>query len=70
MITENFFEEALELNGISIRITTYKIGNEFHCHISNADPGATIARASSGTKESAQEVAMNKAWERLTTKTR
>ena len=65
MKSEQFSEEQQELNGVSIRITTYKIGDEFHCHVLNADPGATIARAMASTKDGARQEAMRKASERI-----
>jgi hypothetical protein len=65
MITEEFLEEYIELNGISIRITSYKIGDTFHCHVANTDPGATIARATATSKEAAVEEAIRKAAERI-----
>ena len=68
MRTEQFSEEIEELNGISIRITTYKIDNEFYCHVANADPGAVIARACAATREAAREEAIRKAQSRIVTK--
>jgi len=69
MTTENFKEEFRELNGTKVRITSYKIGNEFYCHVYNADPGATIARATANTLEDAMQKAIEKASARLGTKT-
>lgn len=65
MNTEQYKEEFRELNGVKIRIATYKIGNEFYCHIYNADPGATIARASGSTSEAAVKKALEKAAARV-----
>jgi len=65
MKTEEFKEEFRELNGAKVRITTYKIDNEFYCHIYNADPGATIARASGNTREEALQKALEKATVRI-----
>jgi len=65
MTTENFKEEFRELEGTKVRITTYKIGDECYCHIYNADPGATIARATAKTVEEAMQKAIEKASSRL-----
>ena len=65
MNTENFKEEYVELEGIKVRSTTYKIGDECYCHIYNADPGATIARATASTVEEAKQKAVEKASSRL-----
>jgi hypothetical protein len=65
MKTENFREEFREIEGIKVRVTEYKIGEEYYCHIYNADPGATIARASAFTRDAAEKEAMRKAVERI-----
>lgn len=68
MKSEEFKDAVSILHGVSIRIMTYKIGDEFHCHVSSADPGATIARASSTSKDTALDVAVKKATQRLSPK--
>jgi hypothetical protein len=70
MNSEKFQEEITEVNGVKMRVTTYKIGDKFHCHVATTDPGATIARASSESKEEAQETALNKAEQRVIIKGR
>jgi hypothetical protein len=65
MNSEQFQEEFQEVNGLKIRVTTYKIGDKFHCHVSNDDPGATIARSTSTSKEVAVNSALNKASQRI-----
>jgi hypothetical protein len=68
MKTEQYNDELTELHGTSIRVVSYKIGDEYHCHVSNADPGATIARASAASKETALKTALKKAEQRLSPK--
>jgi len=63
--TENFKEELLELNGTPIRVTTYKIGEDYYCHVYNVDPGATIARSTAATREKAVEEALIKVTQRI-----
>ena len=65
MNSEQYHEEFRELNGVTICITTYKIGDEFYCHVTNTDPGATIARASAALKEEAVRHALEKVMNRL-----
>ncbi len=65
MKAENFTEELMELGGTKIRVTLYRIGDEYHCHIYNVDPGATIARASAPDRNAAREEALSKAKKRL-----
>ena len=65
MTTQNYEQEVREVNGTQIRVTNYKIGDEFYCHVSNYDPDAIIARAHGSTKEVAVNEAMQKASDRL-----
>jgi hypothetical protein len=55
MNTEHYQDELKEINGFLVHITTYKIGDEYFCHITNADPGATIARAAGKTEDEARQ---------------
>jgi hypothetical protein len=63
--TENFKEEIVEVNGVPVRVTTYKIGDNYYCHIYNVDPGATIARTAAASREMAVEEAMLKVSQRI-----
>jgi len=65
MKAEQYQDEMKEINGFLVHITTYKIGDEYYCHITNADPGATIARAGGKTVEEARQNAMQKVMGRL-----
>jgi len=65
MKTENYLEELRLLEGIQVRVVRYKIGDEFHCHICNADPGATIARVSGAKRDQVLQQALDKATKRL-----
>jgi len=65
MTSEEYKEEIQILDGTKVVITTYRIGDEFHCHVSNYDPGATIARAHAAMKEAAVNEAVKKATERI-----
>jgi len=63
---EEFRSDTTEISGVKIGVTSYRIGNRYHCHVANADPGATIARADGDTREEALQRALTKATERLT----
>ena len=63
--TEGYTTETRELSGIRIRINSYKIGDRYYCHIENADPGATIARADAASREDALQLALAKIKGRL-----
>ena len=50
-----------ELAGWPVTIETYKLGDVYHCTISNVDPGARIARADGSTCEEAESRAIEQA---------
>ena len=67
--SENYRTTPHEVNGVQINITSYKIGEQFYCHVTNLDPGATIARAEATTsQEDAEQIALSRAIERLARK--
>lgn len=51
----------MELGGWEIVVETYRVGDVYHCNISNVDPGARFARANGSTREEAESVALEKA---------
>ncbi|HXH18272.1 MAG TPA: hypothetical protein VNJ07_04230, partial [Chitinophagales bacterium] len=65
MKSSDFHVAKKEIGGVKVAVTTYRIGDKWHCHISNADPGATIARAEGSTKEEAEKAALEKTTARL-----
>lgn len=65
---EDYLVEIKNLSGWKVNITSYKVGDWYHCHIANVDPGATIARTNGSTREEALQTALAKAYERLTSK--
>jgi hypothetical protein len=65
MNAENFTEEIVTIEGNSVRVVTYRIAEEYYCHVYNLDPGACIARFTSVNREKAKEEALAKAKQRL-----
>ncbi|MFI5134401.1 MAG: hypothetical protein ACHQD9_00980 [Chitinophagales bacterium] len=65
MNNDQIQEEFREVNGLKIRVTTYKVGHKFHCQVSDPVPEATIAKATGPSKEAAVNKALNKASERI-----
>ena len=61
MKPEDYSRRQQELVGWPIAIETYKLGDVYHCAISNVDPGARFARADGSTKEEAEQRALEKA---------
>ena len=62
---QEYKTERREIAGVNIDVTTYKVGDRYFCHVSNTDPGATIARAEADTREMAEQLALTKAKDRL-----
>jgi hypothetical protein len=65
MKAEEYRVESKEIAGQHVKVTSYRIGDLYHCHVANADPGATVARAEAATREEAERAAVAKAAARL-----
>ena len=65
MHAEDYAERMVEVAGWQCRITSYKIGEEFHCIADNVSPGARLARTSGATREEAEDAALKRATELL-----
>jgi hypothetical protein len=61
MKPEEYSRRQEELAGWLVSIETYKLGEVYHCTISNVDPGARFARADGSTREEAEALAIDKA---------
>jgi hypothetical protein len=61
MKPEHYSRRQEEIGGWAVTIETYKLGDVYHCTISNVDPGARFARADGPTKEEAERAAREKA---------
>jgi len=65
MKVENFAERKIEIDGWQVNLTTYQMGEVFHCRADNVSPGAGIARSTGATREEAEEKAIARAKELL-----
>jgi hypothetical protein len=65
MKVENFAERKVELNGWPVNLTSYQIGETFHCRADNVSPGAGLARTTGATREEAETKAIARATELL-----
>lgn len=63
--TREYRSERREIAGVPFEVTSYKIGDRYYCHVTNADPGATVARAEGASREEAEELALAKVVHRL-----
>jgi hypothetical protein len=60
-----FLADGLGDHAIPPGVTSYKIGDMYHCKADNVSPGAQIARTTGATREEAENAAIAKATERL-----
>jgi hypothetical protein len=62
---EDYSERALEVEGWPVKVTSYKLENEYYCTVDNVSPGAWIVRTTGATKHDAEDKALAKAKQRL-----
>ncbi len=65
MKAEEHSTRTLELGGWKVKLTSYKLGDVYHCTVDNVDPGAWIARTQGATREEAENKAIERARELL-----
>jgi hypothetical protein len=65
MKVEDHSERKIEIEGWPMNLTSYRIGETFHCSADNVSPGATLARTTGSTREEAEQIAIERAAERL-----
>ena len=69
MKVEEFGERSLQLSGWDVHLTTYKLGEIWHCKADNSSPGAALARTTGASREEAEAKAIERA-EQLLARTR
>ena len=65
MRPEGYEEKRLEAEGWPLRLTSYRLGEVYHCQADNVSPGATLARATGASREEAERKALEIASKRL-----
>jgi hypothetical protein len=65
MRAEDFSERQVEVNGWQCRLTSYRLGEIYHCTADNVSPGARLARATGASREEAERGALERATELL-----
>jgi hypothetical protein len=65
MRVEEHRERELKIEDWPVRLTSYRIGETFHCTADNISPGASLARTRGATREEAEGKAIQHAGERL-----
>lgn len=65
MRAEDYSERTVAINGWECRLTSYRLGDVYHCQADNVSPGARLTRATGATKEEAERKALERATEML-----
>lgn len=65
MRAEDYSERLENAGPWQVRLTSYKLGDAYHCKADNVSPGAALARTAGGTREEAEEKALDRAKELL-----
>jgi hypothetical protein len=65
MKVENHSERRIEIDGWPVNLTSYQIGETFHCKADNVSPGAALARTTGATRQEAEDKAIARAKELL-----
>jgi hypothetical protein len=65
MRAEEFQERKLELAGWPVNLSSYRLGNEWHCKADNVSPGAALCRTTGATRDEAERKAIDRAGELL-----
>jgi hypothetical protein len=58
---EDYSERKIEVDGWEVNLTSYRLGEEFHCKADNVSPGAWLARTTGATREDAERKAVERA---------
>lgn len=61
MQAEEYSEHQVDVDPWQVKLTTYKLGNVYHCKADNVSPGAALARATGATREEAEQRALDRA---------
>jgi hypothetical protein len=61
MNAEEYSERLVDVEPWQVKLTSYKLGNEYHCKADNVSPGAALARTTGATREEAEEKALDRA---------
>jgi hypothetical protein len=60
MKPEEYSERKLEVDGWQVNLTSYRLGDSFHCNADNVSPGAWLARTTGATRPEAEQKALER----------
>ena len=59
MKTEEYSERQVDVEPWQVKLTSYKLGEVYHCKADNVSPGAALARTTGATREEAEQKALD-----------
>jgi hypothetical protein len=65
MKAEEYQERRVEILGWPVNLTSYRLGDVFHCKADNVSPGAALARTTGATREEAEKHALERSQQLL-----
>jgi hypothetical protein len=61
MKAEDYSERQVEVEPWQVKLTSYRLGDVYHCKADNVSPGAALARTAGATREEAEQKALDRA---------
>jgi hypothetical protein len=61
MKAEDYSERQVEVEPWQVKLTSYKLGDVYHCKADNVSPGAALARTTGATRAEAEQKALDRA---------
>ena len=61
MKAEEYQERQVDVLGWPVNLSSYRLGEVFHCKADNVSPGAALARTTGTTREEAERRAVDRA---------
>ena len=61
MKAEDYSERVVDVDPWQVRLTSYKLGDQYHSKADNVSPGAALARTTGATREEAEQKALERA---------
>jgi len=58
---EEYSERLVDVDPWQVTLTSYKLGEVYHCKADNVSPGAALARTTGATREEAEQKALDRA---------
>ena len=61
MKAEDYSERQVDVEPWQVKLTSYKLGDLYHCKADNISPGAALVRTTGATREEAEQKALDRA---------